>query len=144
MRNRKLVTLALSTAALAGAVLAAPAAGAADLTGNTTVTFAITGGTFSVATAATSASLASAGSLVGGTTVGGVLPAVTVTDQRAGIVAWSGNVQSAGFYSAGDAGKVIKIAPGQAKVFVPAPPSTLSGRLSPRPAPTSPRPPASR
>lgn len=125
MRNPKLVTLAISAAALGGAVLAAPAASAQD----TTVTFSVAGDGLSLATAAATAALGEVTASALGATADGALPKVTVTDNRAGTTGWSSKVNSNGFYVASDTTKAIVIAPAKAKVYVPAAPVVESGTV---------------
>lgn len=80
MRNRKLVTLALSATALGGAVLAAPAAGA------TTATFTLAGGSISVTQPTADATLTGAALALTGSTMTGQLGSTTVTDERGALL----------------------------------------------------------
>jgi hypothetical protein len=81
-------------AVTAAAVLAAPTAPASAAAGDTTTTFALTGGALSVSVAATAA-------LTNGTTssanVNGQLGTVQVTDARGGTTAWSAFATSTTF-----------------------------------------------
>lgn len=96
MRNRKLVTLALSATALGGLVLSAPAAGAAE-SGGVTTTFTVSAGSLSIASAAATANLGTSTANVLGTTVTGTLPEVTVTDARASLAGWTSGIRSTDF-----------------------------------------------
>lgn len=110
MRNRKLVTLAISAAALGGAVLAAPAASADTVT----ATFTVSAGALSVSSAATTANLGTSTASVTGATVTGALPLVTVTDARASVAGWTSKVASTDF-TAG----TQTIAASKAKAYIP-------------------------
>lgn len=106
MRNRKLATLALSTAALGGVLVAAPAAGAATCTTSATTTctpvsVTLTGGGLSVATADSNTVVLKDGSANGvlGALSGaltGSMPATTVTDSRGTFVGWTVSAKTSG------------------------------------------------
>ncbi len=80
MRNRKLVTLALSTTALAGAVLAAPAASATE------ATFTLAGGTISITQPTATATLSGTALALAGTSMSGQLGSTTVNDERGALL----------------------------------------------------------
>lgn len=97
MRNGKLVTLALSATALAGAAVVAPSASA-----DTVSTFSLTGAaatvTLSVPTGDDTTPVDLGSSEAGGLLHQGQLGAVTVTDERAALVSsWTVNVSSTAF-----------------------------------------------
>lgn len=109
-------SLALGTAVLSLAGLAATAAPASASTVDTT--FTVAAGTLSLASAATTASLGTSTSNALGTTVTGALPKVTVTDDRASIAGWTSQVSSTDF-TATVSGAVKTIAASKGKAYVP-------------------------
>lgn len=80
MRNRKLVTLALSATALAGGVLAAPAASATE------ATFTLAGGGISITQPGATATLSGAALALTGTSMTGQLGSTTVNDERGALL----------------------------------------------------------
>jgi hypothetical protein len=115
MRNARLLTLALSAAALGAGVLAAPAASADTVT----TTFAVTDGTLSIAAAATSTDLGSARLSSSGSTIAGALPKMTVNDDRGSTAGWTATVASTDF-TATVSGVVHTIAAGNGRTYIPA------------------------
>jgi hypothetical protein len=130
MRNRRIVTLAVSASALLGMAVAAPAASADDVT----TTFSVTAGTLSVASAATTVSLGSSTATALGTTVTGKLPAVTVTDARASAAGWTSKVASTDFVNG-----TQTIAASKAKTYILTTdgPTVVSGVVVPTTTATS-------
>ncbi|MEX2288740.1 MAG: hypothetical protein WD794_00245 [Mycobacteriales bacterium] len=128
--------LALGTAAVSLlAVVAAAAPAAAD---SVATTLTVEGGTLSVASAATSASLGTATSSSTGSTLTGVLPKVTVTDDRGSTAGWTSEVASTDFTATVD-GVTETIAAAKAKAYIPAGngPTLTSAELSAVPATTA-------
>ncbi len=122
-------SLALGTAVLSLAGLAATAAPASASTVDTT--FTVAAGTLSIASAATTANLGTATSSALGTTVTGALPKVTVTDDRASTAGWKSQIASTDF-TATVGGVVQTVAASKAKAAIPLTngPTVVSGTIT--------------